>query len=112
MDDPYNMNDDSGAEPLRVGTFVTASIEGRAGGELFVIPRHSLQRGETLWLVDEDLTIQPRDLTIARSDEEFAYVAAGLEPGERYTVTPPERPLPGMLVRISNASAAVAGVEG
>ena len=112
VDDPYNMSGDSGSEPLRVGTFVTAAIKGRAGGDLFVIPRHSLQRGETLWLVDEDMTIQPRNVTILRSDEDFAYVAGGLEPGARYTVTPPERPLPGMLVRISNASAAVAGTAG
>ena len=115
VDDPYNMKGDAHAEPLRIGTFVTAAIKGRAGGNLFVIPRHSLQRGQTLWLVEEDMTIRPRNLTILRSDEDFAYVAAGLEPGDRYTATPPEQPLPGMLVRISNAgnaSAAQPGVEG
>ena len=118
VDDPYNMKGDAHAEPLRIGTFVTAAIKGRAGGNLFVIPRHSLQRGQTLWLVEEDMTIRPRNLTILRSDEDFAYVAAGLEPGDRYTATPPEQPLPGMLVRISNAGNAsaaqpgVAGVEG
>ncbi len=101
VDDPYNMKAATHAEPLRIGTFVTAAIEGRAGGELFVIPRHSLQRGQTLWLVEDDMTIQPRDLTILRSDEEFSYVAAGLRAGERYTVTPPEQPLPGMVVRIA-----------
>ncbi len=103
VDDPYGVLDaaDSHREPLRIGTFVTAAIEGLPGGDLAVIPRHSLQRGNTLWLVGDDLTIQPRRLAIVRADEQFAYVATGLADGERYTLTPPAQPLPGMLVRIS-----------
>ena len=104
VDEPYGGNDEVGREPLRIGTFVTATIRGRSGGELFVIPRHSLHRGDTLWIVDDDMTIQPRELDVVRADEEFAYVATGLENGERYTVTPPEQPLRGMLVRINQAS--------
>ena len=99
VDDPYGQGE--GDEPLRIGTFVTAEIEGRQGGDLFVIPRHSLQRGETLWLVGEDMAIQPRLLEIVRADERFSYVSTGLADGERYTVTPPEQPLPGMLVRVN-----------
>ena len=101
VDDPYDTAG-AGREPLRIGTFVTAEIEGRHGGDLFVVPRHSLQRGETLWLVDQDMTIQPRNLDIVRADEQFAYVATGLADGDRYTVTPPEQPLPGMLVRVND----------
>ena len=65
-----------------------------------MIPRHSLERGQTLWIVETDMTIQPRDLSVVRADEGFAYVDAGLSIGERYTVTPPEGALPGMMVRI------------
>ena len=104
VDEPYGGSDETGREPLRIGTFVTATIQGRSGGELFVIPRHSLERGNTLWIVDDDMTIQRRKLDVVRADEESAYVATGLEDGERYTVTPPEQPLPGMLVRINQAS--------
>ena len=100
VDDPYGQGG-GGGEPLRIGTFVTAEIQGREGGSLFVIPRHSLQRGETLWMVGDDMTIQPRLLEIVRADEQFSYVTTGLSDGERYTVTPPEQPLPGMLVRVN-----------
>ena len=100
VDDPYGQSAE-GREPLRIGTFVTAAIQGRDAGELFVIPRHSLQRGETLWLVGDDMAIQPRQLDIVRADERFSYVANGLTDGERYTVTPPEQPLPGMVVRVN-----------
>lgn len=89
----------AGREPLRIGTFVSAAIQGTSAGEVFVIPRHSLERGRTLWVVDDDLTIEPRELDILRADEGFAYVAAGLADGERYTVTPPENALPGIRVR-------------
>ena len=108
VDDPYRTGDGNDGEPLRIGTFVTAAIQGRPGGDLFVVPRHSLQRGRTIWLVGDDMAIRPRELDIMRSDEEFAYVASGLEPGDRYTVTPPEQPLPGMLVRISDKAVAKA----
>ncbi|MCY3838120.1 MAG: efflux RND transporter periplasmic adaptor subunit [Gammaproteobacteria bacterium] len=107
VQDPYA----SGGEPLRIGTFVSAAIEGMDAGDVFVIPRHSLERGRTLWMVGSEtrrlaeepiLTIRPRDLEVVRTDEGFAYVAAGLRDGERYTVTPPENSLPGMRVRINS----------
>ena len=98
--DPYDM-EDKAREPLRIGAFVSAEIAGRSGGDLVVIPRHALRRGETLWVVGEDLTIHPRQVEIARSDEDFAYISQGVEHGERYCLTPPDQPLPGMKVRLS-----------
>ena len=99
VDDPYHNATDPDGEPLRIGTFVTATIEGRPGGELFVIPRHSLQRGRTLWLVRDDQTIAPSDVQVLRADEEYAYVASGLTDGDVYVMAPPARALPGMTVR-------------
>ena len=101
VEDPYNQNGRIG-EPLRVGTFVTASIQGRFGGALFTIPRHALQRGETLWIIDEQQKIYPRDVEIVSTDEEYAYIDAGLTDGERYTITPVDQPLPGMPVRVNS----------
>ena len=90
----------SGKEPLRIGTFVNAAIEGIDAGKVFVIPRHSLERGKTLWMVDADMTIRPRQVDVVRADDSYAYVADGLSDGERYTVTPPENSLPGTKVRV------------
>ena len=101
VEDPYNQNGRIG-EPLRIGTFVTASIQGRFGGALFTIPRHALQRGETLWIIDEQQKIYPRDVEIVSTDEEYAYIDAGLTDGERYTITPVDQPLPGMPVRVNS----------
>lgn len=98
--DPYEPP--PGAEPARVGTFVTAEITGRTAGRLFVIPRHSLSRGDTLWIVGDDMKIQPQTVQIVRSDRDYAYIDGGLDEGERYCVTPPAQPLPGMEVRLDD----------
>jgi RND family efflux transporter MFP subunit len=101
VNDPYQLSikGEQDIEPLRVGTFVEASIEGRDGGDLFVIPRHALTRGKTLWIVDEESRIQPREVTIVRTDEQFAYISEGISDGDRYVTIPVDQPLPGLKVR-------------
>lgn len=101
VQDPYGLAADR-AEPLRVGTFVTAEIDGTAGGELFAIPRHSLTQGDTIWVVDEQYRIQPREVEIVRTDETFAFISSGLDNGDRYATTPIDQPLPGMQVRVND----------
>ncbi len=99
IEDPYATRAPDRA-PARVGTFVTAEITGRQAGALFVIPRYSLSRGDTIWVVDENSLIQPHTVNVVRSDKEFAYIDSGIEEGVRYCVTPPPQPLPGMQVRM------------
>ena len=101
VEDPYNLAG-GGSSPLRIGTFVSAEISGKAGGDFFVVPRHALARGDTLWLVDDDMRIRPRTVAVVRADERFAYIAEGFEDGERYVTIPIAQPLPGMKVRVAN----------
>ena len=53
--DPYDTRERG--RYLWMGTFVSAEISGGPGGELFKIPRHSMPRGSTIWLVDEESRI-------------------------------------------------------
>ena len=99
MNDPYDLAD-SGREPLRMGTFVTAAITGLPGGELVAVPRHALSRGTTLWVVDANSTIQPRTVGVVRTDEDLAYLDRGVADGEIYVTTPIDHPLRGMRVRL------------
>lgn len=102
IDDPYDLDrpPEEPARPLRIGTFVAAEITGTAGGDLFALPRHALIRGTTVWVVDEALAIHPREVDVVRTDDDFAYIAAGLADGDRYVTTPIDQPLPGMKVRL------------
>ncbi|MCZ6658909.1 MAG: efflux RND transporter periplasmic adaptor subunit [Gammaproteobacteria bacterium] len=98
VEDPYALGSPA-TIPLLMGTFVSAEIVGQEAGELFLIPRHALERGNTLWVVDQEGRIYPRELNIVRRDADFVYIAEGLDEGERYCVTPIDQPLPGMKVR-------------
>ncbi len=99
VDDPYDLAG-SGREPLRMGTFVTAVIDGLPGGELIAVPRHALSRGTTLWVVDANSTIQPRIVSVVRTDDDMVYLDRGVADGEVYVTTPIDHPLPGMQVRL------------
>ena len=96
--DPYDLSG-NGREALRIGTFVRARIQGNYAGELFVIPRDAIDEGTRLWIIDDNMQIQPRELSIIRSDREFSYVDNGIEDGDQYCITPIAQPIPGMRVR-------------
>ena len=100
VQDPYGLENARG-EPLRIGTFVNAVIEGRHAGALFAVPRHALYKGTTLWLVDEDNRLKAAEIGIVRAEEDFVYIDRGLRVGDRICITPMEQPLPGMPVRTS-----------
>lgn len=100
IEDPYRLDrDGQAAEPLRIGTFVRATIAGRPAGPLFVLPRHALYREDTLWVVDQDSRIQPRQVDVVRADAEHVYVRDGLTDGEVVCISPIDRPVPGTPVR-------------
>ena len=101
IQDPYRLVGDVDSVPLLIGTYVSATINGRDGGDLFLIPRYSLHRGKTIWLVDNDLRIRPVEVSVVRSDESFYYVDGGIPEGANYCVTPLDKPLPGQKVRIN-----------
>ena len=99
--DPYGLiSGQVDITPLLVGTFVSAEIAGRPGGSLFVVPRHSVHRGETVWLVDEDMRIRPSVVTVERADDKYFYISAGLSEGDEYCATAVDQPLPGMRIRV------------
>ncbi len=100
IEDPYDLKG-RGAVPLLIGTFVAAEIEGNFAGELALIPRHAMQSGTTLWMVDEEMQIRPRTVDVVRRDDHHVYIRGGVEDGERYCLTPIDQPLPGMKVRVS-----------
>ena len=100
VQDPYGI-DNARPEPLRIGTFVNAEVQGRNAGALFAVPRHALYKGTTVWLVDEDNRLQAAEIGIVRADTDYVYVDGGLQAGDRICITPMEQPLPGMPVRTS-----------
>ena len=106
IEDPYgftrrDIGDEAArAVPLLMGTFVSAEIEGRDAGELVLVPRHAMQRGSTLWIVDGQQRIFPREVEVVRRDDDYVYISSGVDAGETFCLTPIDQPLPGMQVRV------------
>jgi RND family efflux transporter MFP subunit len=103
VSDPYNIHTRR-PEPLRIGTFVAARISGRGAGDLFVLPRHALYRGNTVWLVDDERRIFASPVNVVRSDETSVFISDGLEDDAKVCITPIDQPLPGMPVRFRDGS--------
>jgi RND family efflux transporter MFP subunit len=86
IDDPYSLRN-PGREPLRVGTFVNASIEGRELHDIVQLPRHVMRAGNHLWVVDESGHLRNRKVDLLRAGGDLVYVSAGLDNGDRVSLT-------------------------
>lgn len=86
VEDPYALKDPT-REPLRIGTFVNANIQGRELQEIVTLPRHLLRAGNLLWVVDETLHLRNRKVTTLRTGGDWIYITAGLDEGDLVSLT-------------------------
>ena len=103
--DPYGLAKRDGA-PLRSGTFVRASIEGRTQENVIVLPRQALRGKDRVWIADpvwiesETSTLQEwlgyrdqqtrlifRSVDVSFADVKQVIVAAGIQQGEQVVVS-------------------------
>jgi RND family efflux transporter MFP subunit len=102
IEDPYNRRSQSWPYPLRVGTFVEASIAGRDVDNIVVLPRNVLRADNRVWTVGGNNELLPRQVSVLRADEDRIYIDSGLEGVALVCLTTLENPLPGTVVRFSN----------
>lgn len=95
-----------GELPLLPGAFVRVEIDGKQAEDVSPVPRTALSEGNRVWVVAEDDTIAPRELTIAWSDGETVFASAGVQDGEQLLVTDLPTLVKGMTVRVSEAEPA------
>ena len=100
--DPYQLYGDS--DPLPVGTFVAASIEGAEAKNVIRVPRRIVRGSDELMFVDEDNKLKFGTVSVLRSDATFLYLNGGANPGDRVVTTVLESPVNGMQVRILEVS--------
>ncbi len=86
IEDPYGLNNPE-KEPLRIGTFVNANIEGRELTDIVPLPRHVMRAGNYLWVVDESNHLRNRKVTLLRAGGDLVYVSGGLDNGEKVSLT-------------------------
>lgn len=81
VEDPYGFmgNERHQKMPLRVGTFVSAVIEGKPIADVAAIPQGALRPGNQVWLIDDKLQLRSQAVDVLRTVGDTAYVAGGLE---------------------------------
>ena len=116
--DPYGLAKRDGA-PLRSGTFVRASIEGRTQENVIVLPRQALRGKDRVWIADpvwiesETSTLQEwlgyrdqqtrlifRSVDVSFADAKQVIVAAGIQQGEQVVVSLLAAVVDGMGVKV------------
>jgi RND family efflux transporter MFP subunit len=84
--DPYSLLNPSNY-PLRIGTFVNANIQGKLQNDLVALPRYILRAGNFIWVIDENMQLRNRKVSLLRTGGETMYVTAGLENGDLVSLT-------------------------
>ena len=105
VDDPYgalNLSNGEAKSPLLMGTFVTAIIGGKTINDAFAIPRHAMLQGNKVALVDGEQRLHLKVVEPIFGDEEFYYLAGGLEEGDEIIVSAMGVPIEGMRVSPDN----------
>jgi len=77
------VDNSSSAQPMPVGLFVHAKIEGRLIENAVVIPRSAVRDQNQVLIVNSDNRLSFRDVNILRFERESAVISAGLAEGER-----------------------------
>jgi hypothetical protein len=97
VEDPYRLH--SEGEPMPVGTFVSARIRGIVVENIVRVPRGVVRGTNELIFLDDADKLRIRNVEIARSDSDYAYLSSGAEPGERVVTTVLESAITGLQVR-------------
>jgi len=112
--DPYGLAKRNGA-PLRNGTFVQASIDGRTQDYAVVLPREALRRKDRVWIVSEESTMQKwlgyrqpdlqhwltfRSVAVSYADARHVVVTNGIRAGEQVITSLLAGAINGMAVEV------------
>jgi RND family efflux transporter MFP subunit len=99
--DPYGVLGRSQQEELKVGTFVSAEIKGRAVENVVLLPRYALQNDNTVLVANDERRLEIRPVTVIRAEPRTVYISEGVEAGELVVTTTLEAPVPGIQLAIS-----------
>lgn len=98
VEDPFHRKYGSGPE-LSIGSFVKVEIEGRRLERTIPLPRAALRENSTVWIAEEDSTLQIREVSIDRLTSSEALISAGIASGDMVILTPLSGAAEGMRLR-------------
>jgi len=102
VEDPYAPGDDPLRPPLSAGMFVEAAIDGKLVTNVAVLPRAALRTGSRVLVVDPELRLRYRDVSVLRATEHEAIISQGLRNDELVVLSALDAITDGMRVRIAD----------
>ena len=102
VSDPYGLTVSDRQVPLRVGTFVKASIQGKVLKDVFKVPRSALLEGSRIGLVDRQALLKIVPVEVAATDDNYYYISTGLKDGQQIVTSALGTPIEGLKLRIKN----------
>ena len=87
---------------LPIGLFVNGIITGRDVEGLVRIPRTALRAGNSVMVIDDNDQLHFRDVQIFQLTSDTALISAGLDEGERISISPLQFVVEGMPVQVIN----------
>ncbi len=86
IDDPFG-RDNEDQTPLKIGQYVTATLEGKTLPQALVIPNNTIYQGTYVYIVEDDI-LRRRNIEIEWQNDAEAVIGAGLMPGDVLVTTP------------------------
>ena len=102
IDDPYGAQA-TGKQPLKIGEYVTAQIQGIRLENALVIPNSSIYQGSYVYLVEQGRLLR-RNIEIAWQNDREAIIQGGLTTGDQLVLTPLGQVASGIPVKVLNPS--------
>ena len=100
VDDPYSLKSNNKA-PLRRGTFLKATINGRTAKKIIAIPRTALRGKDRVWIAEDGKLIY-RKVKPVYLDENLAIISEGIDSNEQIIVSLLARVIDEMGIKIED----------
>lgn len=100
IDDPYGDNNKQGL-PLKIGQYVSATINGRVLDDVITIANKAIYQGSYVYIVDEGV-LKRKEIDIEWQNNDIAIIKSGVVEGELLVITPLGQVTSGTPVAISN----------
>ena len=100
VDDPYSLKSNNKA-PLRRGTFLKATINGRTAKKIIAIPRTALRGKGRVWIAEDGKLIY-RKVKPVYLDENLAIISEGIDSNEQIIVSLLAGVIDGMGIKIED----------
>jgi RND family efflux transporter MFP subunit len=100
VDDPYSLKSNNKA-PLRQGTFLKATINGRTAKKIIAIPRTALRGKDRVWIAEDGKLIY-RKVKPVYLDENLAIISEGIDSNEQIIVSLLAGVIDGMGIKIED----------